>query len=81
MKTSEPIVELRAIDNVWVRVTVDSTVVFEGRVPRGGAMNWKPLRTVSLRTPAPSSLQLTMNGTPQSLAKPSPDGEYRIKVN
>ena len=79
-RTSEPKIALLAVDDAWVRVTVDDNVAFEGRLPRGGAMEWKPARSVSLRTTAPSSLQLTVNGTAQALANPTPDGEYRIEV-
>ena len=79
-RTTEPKVGLRAVDDAWVRVTVDDNVAFEGRLPRGGAMEWKPARSVSLRTTAPTSLQLTVNGAPQALANPTPDGEYRIEV-
>ncbi len=79
-RTSEPKVGLRAVDDAWVRVTVDDVVAFEGRLPRGGAMEWKPARSVSLRTTAAASLQLTVNGAPQALANPSADGEYRIEV-
>ena len=79
-RTTEPKVGLRAIDDAWVRVTVDDDVAFEGRLPRGGAMEWKPTRSISLRTTAPTSLQLTVNGAPQALANPTPDGEYRIEV-
>ena len=73
-------VVLRAIDDAWVRVAVDGDVVFEGRIPRGAAMDWKPKRAVSLRTTAANSLQLSINGAPQALANPTPDGEYRIDV-
>ena len=79
-RTTEPKVGLRAIDDAWVRVTVDDDVAFEGRLPRGGAMEWRPTRFVSLRTTAPASLQLTVTGAPQALVNPTPDGEYRIEV-
>ncbi|MFI5347256.1 MAG: helix-turn-helix domain-containing protein [Elusimicrobiota bacterium] len=79
-RTIEPVVGLRANDDAWVRVTVDDNVAFEGRLPRGGAMEWKPARSVSLRTTAPAALLLTVNGVPQALANPTPDGEYRIEV-
>jgi transcriptional regulator with XRE-family HTH domain len=79
-RTTEPKVGLRAVDDAWVRVTVDGNVAFEGRLPRGGAMEWKPAHSISLRTTAPASLQLTVNGAPQALANPTPDGEYRIEV-
>ena len=80
-RTTEPAkVGLRAIDDAWVRVTVDDNVAFEGRLPRGGAMEWKPAKSVSLRTTAAASLQLTVNGAPQALVNPTSDGEYRIEV-
>ncbi|HXS99756.1 MAG TPA: helix-turn-helix domain-containing protein [Elusimicrobiota bacterium] len=80
-KTTEPVkVGLRAVDDAWVRVTVDDTVAFEGRLPRGGAMEWKPAKSLSLRTTAPAALQLTVNGAPHPLTNPTPDGEYRIEV-
>jgi transcriptional regulator with XRE-family HTH domain len=79
-RTTEPKVGLRAVDDAWVRVAVDDVVVFEGRIPRGAAMEWTPSRAVALRTTAASSLQLTVNGTPRTLANPSPDGEYRIDL-
>jgi hypothetical protein len=43
-------------------------------------MDWTPSKSVSLRTTAPASLQLTVNGAPQALANPTPDGEYRIEI-
>jgi cytoskeletal protein RodZ len=79
-RATEPKVVLRAIDDAWVRVSVDDATVFEGRLPRGAVQEWKPARTVVLRTTAPSSLQLTVNGAPQALNNPSSDGEYRIEV-
>jgi cytoskeleton protein RodZ len=80
-RTTEPVkVALRAVDDAWVRVTVDDNVAFEGRLPRGGAMEWKPSRSVSLRTTSPASLLLTVNGAPHPLANPAPDGDYRIEV-
>jgi transcriptional regulator with XRE-family HTH domain len=79
-RSVDPKVSLRAVDDAWVRATVDGAVVFEGRLPRGAAMDWKPSRTVSLRTTAPSSLQVTVNGTLKPLTTPSADGEYRIDV-
>lgn len=75
-----PKVGLRAVDDAWVRVTVDDKVEFEGRLPRGGAMEWKPAKSVSLRTTAPASLQLTVNGAPIPLPAPTPEGEYLIPV-
>ena len=80
-RTTEPVkVDLRAVDDAWVRVTVDDNVAFEGRLPRGRAMEWEPSRSVSLRTTSPASLLLTVNGVPHPMADPTPDGDYRIEV-
>jgi transcriptional regulator with XRE-family HTH domain len=79
-RTIEPKVTLLANSDTWVRASVDGFLVFEGRMPRGALMEWKPARTVTLRTTAPSALQLTVNGTQQNLENPSAEGEYRIDV-
>lgn len=79
-RAAEPKVVLRAADDAWIRATVDDAVVFEGRLPRGAAMEWKPSRSVTLRTTAPSSLQVTVNGQARPLTTPTPDGEYRIDI-
>ncbi|MDE2509875.1 MAG: DUF4115 domain-containing protein, partial [Elusimicrobia bacterium] len=79
-RAGETVVALRALDDAWVRAAVDGTVVFAGRVPRGAVMDWKPARGVSLRTTAPSSIQITVNGAAKPLGSPTPDGEYRIDV-
>jgi cytoskeletal protein RodZ len=76
----EPKVTLRAVDDAWVRATVDGAVVFEGRIPKGAAMEWKPAHGVVLRTTSPAALQLVVNGAPQALANPNADGDYRIDV-
>ena len=79
-RTVDPKISLRALDDAWVRARVDGAVVFEGRLPRGASMDWKPSREVSLRTTAPSSLQVTVNGAVKPLTVPTSDGEYRIDV-
>jgi len=79
-RATEPKVVLRAIDDAWVRVAVDDATVFEGRIPRGAVQELKPSRSVTLRTTAPASLQLTVNGAPQALANPTSEGDYRIEV-
>ena len=79
-RTVEPKVTLRALDDAWVRAAVDGTVVFEGRMPRGASMDWKPAHGIALRTTAPSSLQVIVNGTPKPLTTPTAEGEFRIDV-
>lgn len=79
-RAAEPRVVLRAEADAWVQASVDGAPVFAGRMPRGAVMEWKPSRTVSLRSPAPEALQLTVNGSPAGLPAPTPDGEYRIDI-
>jgi cytoskeletal protein RodZ len=79
-RAAEPTVALRAADDAWLRATVDDAVIFEGRLPRGASLEWKPQRSVVIRTTAPASLQVTVNGQPRALTAPLPDGEYRIDL-
>ncbi len=79
-RSVETKITLHAIEDAWVRVLVDDVVVFEGRIPRGATMDWKPVRGVSLYTTSPTSLQMTMNGSPLALSQASPHGEYRLDV-
>ncbi|OGR95338.1 MAG: hypothetical protein A2V88_11940 [Elusimicrobia bacterium RBG_16_66_12] len=75
-----PKLTLRATDDVWVRVAVDDAVVFEGRMPRGAAMDWKPTKTVALRTTSASALSVSLNDAPAPMPAPTPDGDYRFDL-
>lgn len=73
-------VSVKAIDDAWAQVAVDGGVVFEGRIPRGASMEWKPTKFLTLRTTAPTALQVMVNGAPRALEAPTPGGEYRIDI-
>lgn len=75
-----PMIALRALDDAWVRAVVDGVVVFEGRLPRGAAMKWRPSRAVALWTTAPATLEVTVDGKPRPLTDPSSNGEYHLDV-
>ena len=75
-----PKLSLHAAEDVWVRVAVDGAVVFEGRMPRGAAMEWKPTKNVVLRTTAASALSVMLNDAPSPMPAPTPDGEYRFDL-
>lgn len=79
-RTVEPKVVLRALDDAWARVAVDDQVAFEGRVPRGAVLEWKPSKAVTIRTTAPTALAVTVNGVATPLANPGPDGDYRLET-
>jgi len=79
-RTVEPTISLRAVDDAWVQASVDAAVVFEGRVPRGTAMEWKPAKSVSLRTTSSEAIRVSVNGAPTPLPAPLPDGSYRFDV-
>jgi len=73
-------VVLRATEDCWTRISVDGKVLFEGRLPRGAAMDWTPAKSLTLRATAPSALQVEVNGEPRPLGAASPDGEYTVVI-
>lgn len=76
----EPTVVVKLKDDAWLRVTLDGQTVFEGRAPRGSSQEWKPLKTLSLRSTSPEALAVELNGQPRELGAAGPDGEFRIDV-
>lgn len=77
---AEQVVTLRLKDDAWVRVTLDGQVAFEGRAPRASSQEWRPAKTLGLRTTSPEALSLELNGQPRELGAPGPDGEYRLEM-
>lgn len=78
--TVEPVVVVRLKDDAWLRVALDGQTVFEGRAPRGSSQEWKPAKTLTLRSTSPEALAVELNGQPKELGPAGPDGEYRIDV-
>lgn len=76
----EPTVVIRLKDDAWLRVTLDGQVVFEGRAPRGSAQEWKPARSLGVRSTSPEALAVELNGAPRELGSAGPDGEHRIDI-
>ncbi|MDX6770395.1 MAG: DUF4115 domain-containing protein, partial [Elusimicrobiota bacterium] len=79
-RVAEPVVVLRFVSDAWVKVSLDGQAVFEGRAPRGSSQEWKPSKTLSLRTTSPEALQLELGGAPLPLPAPGPDGEHRVDL-
>lgn len=76
----EPTVVIRLKDDAWLRVTLDGQVVFEGRAPRGSAQEWKPARSLGVRSTSPEALAVELNGAPRELGPAGADGEHRIDI-
>ncbi|MBI5881904.1 MAG: DUF4115 domain-containing protein [Elusimicrobia bacterium] len=77
----EPVVTLAFKEDVWVRVTVDDKIRFEGIAPRGGKpQEYKPKTAVSIRTPSPDDIILSLNGAATGFPAAGPSGEYALPV-
>ncbi|MFA6318311.1 MAG: helix-turn-helix domain-containing protein [Elusimicrobiota bacterium] len=77
----DPLVTLSFKEDVWVRVTIDDRIRFEGIAPRGGKpQEYRPKLKVSIRTPSPEHLVLTLNGAPTSFPAVGPSGEHVLPV-
>ncbi len=79
-RVAEPVLVLRFVSDAWVKVSLDGQPVFEGRAPRGSSQEWKPQKTLTLRTTSPEALALELDGAPRPLGAPGADGEYRIDL-
>ena len=77
--TTEPHLAIDFRDDLWLSLTVDGEMRFEGRVPRGARQDWKAKRAITLRTTAPLGLKLSLNGAHYSLPEPDSAGVYRIE--
>lgn len=74
----EPTLAVTFRDDAWVRLKADGVTVFEGQAPKNARQQWRARKTFALRTDAPASLQLSLNGAPISLPQPEADGSYLI---
>lgn len=79
-RVAEPVLLLRFVSDAWVKVSLDGQPVFEGRAPRGSSQEWKPQKSLTLRTTSPEALALELDGAARPLGAPGPDGEYRIDL-
>ena len=56
--------EIKALEGVWVRVTADGSVVYQGVLKKGTAQQWTAKNTLDLWTGNASSMLMTLNKTP-----------------
>ncbi|MBI3252001.1 MAG: helix-turn-helix domain-containing protein [Candidatus Omnitrophica bacterium] len=56
--------EVKATDNVWLRVTCDGKVLFESTLKRGAVESWAADESIEIWTGNPSGMQLVLNNQP-----------------
>lgn len=79
-RMADPVFLLRLVDDAWLQVSLDGQPVFEGRAPRGSTQEWKPQKSLSVRTTSPEAVQLELDGAAHPLGAPGPDGAYRFDI-
>ncbi len=72
--------EISFRDEAWISVKADGAPVFAGLAPKGARQDWKARRSLTLRTPDPAGLTLTLNGSPRALPAADEAGEYKIEL-
>lgn len=77
---STPILlSVHVIDTVWLRVSSDGKIIFEGILQKGEKENWQAQNEFKLRIGNPSKLNLTLNGKP--IGTISPYGPVNVTIN
>ncbi|OGR85922.1 MAG: hypothetical protein A3J74_11410 [Elusimicrobia bacterium RIFCSPHIGHO2_02_FULL_57_9] len=66
-------------DDSWVSLKIDGEPKFEGRAPKNSRQEWKARKTISLLTPTPDRLKLSLNGLPYKLPAQDQAGYYNIE--
>ena len=62
IKKSAPLeLQVKALDNVWLRVTCDGKVLFQSILKRGAAETWKAKEKIEIWTGNSSSMYLMLN--------------------
>lgn len=62
--SKEPLsLQLKALDNVWLRITCDSKVIYQAILKRGAAEAWKADHKIEIWTGNSSNMFLTLNNT------------------
>lgn len=56
--------KIKALDNVWMRVTCDGKIVFQSILKRGVTESWTAMSAYEIWTGNSSNMSLTLNGTP-----------------
>jgi cytoskeletal protein RodZ len=70
---------IRAIDSVWIRVTVDGKVLFQSILQKGQTETWKAQDEFQIWTGNSSNMSLTLNR--QSLGSPGKGVVKRMVIN
>jgi len=70
--------QIKAIDAVWVHITCDGKVLFQGILKRGVAENWTANDSIEVWTGNPSNMYLTLNKS--DLGSPGKGSVKRMKI-
>jgi cytoskeletal protein RodZ len=71
--------QIRALDNVWIKVTCDGKVLFQSILKKGASESWKANDQVEVWTGNSSSMSLTLNR--YSLGSPGKGVIKRMVIN
>ena len=76
-----PKLTIFAPEGGWIRLKVDGTLRFEGRMPQGSRQHWEGETTFSLRVAESDSIRISLDGTeiPPEDWVHSPDGWITIR--
>ncbi|MDE2039246.1 MAG: DUF4115 domain-containing protein [Elusimicrobia bacterium] len=66
--------------DLWLSVSIDGRIRFQGRVPRGSRQRWLAKKSITLRSSDPAALRLMLDGKPFALPPPTVDGAFRIEA-
>lgn len=70
----------RALDNVWVRISSDNKIIFEGILKKNEIESWQANEEFRLRIGNPTKLNITLNGKPVGPLSP-PYGTINAVIN
>jgi hypothetical protein len=72
------VVDVRVFDRVWLRVTVDDAVVFEGTLEPVTVHSWSGRNRVAIKSGIPGSTYITVNGEYKGAM--SPPGQEPLEL-
>lgn len=71
--------KIKAVDNVWIRVTSDGKVVFQSILKRGASSQWSAKETLEIWSGNSSNMMLILNG--YTIGSPGRGVVKRLSIN
>ena len=72
---------MKSAASVWLRMSSEDTLLFEGFMPAGADHKWEFQKEVTLRAGPVNSLQIWLNGRQVKLEKNAVGGVNQIVIN